>query len=291
MRTLLETLTATSLDEVVAALAGWQRDDGTVQLHPGDLGWAQRLGAERLVADLRAWRRGEVLVAVGLLDGPGLVRLGVSPEVAADADVAAQVAADLSDPARGVLPPGAGAVEVRSGPALQELLGERGWTPDEPWSPLSRDLAAPVADGGLRVEVVGPHDVRDRVEVHRASFGGTTFTEQAWHAMASGAAYRGARCLVARDASGAAVAATTVWAAGPGRPGVIEPLGVHRDHRGAGHGTALTLAAAAALRELGASSATVCTPSSNVAAVATYAAAGLARLPEVTDLRRPDAAG
>ena len=289
MRTVLEPVTPTSLDEAVAALASWQRDDGTVQLHPGDLGWARRLGAERLVADVRAWRRGDVLVAVGLLDGPGLVRLGLAPEVAADTEVAEQLAADLADPARGLLPPGPGAVEVRSGPALRDLLVDRGWTRDEAWTPLSRDLAAPVEDGGLRVEVVGPHDVRDRVEVHRASFGGTTFTEQAWHVMASGAAYHDARCLVARDASGAAVAAATVWAAGPGRPGVVEPLGVHPDHRGAGHGTAVTLAAAAALRDLGASSATVCTPSSNVAAVATYAAAGLARLAEVTDLRRPDA--
>ena len=88
------------------------------------------------------------------------------------------------------------------------------------------------------------------------------------------------------DGDDAAVAVATVWSAGEGRPGLLEPLGVHRDHRGHGHGTAISLAAAAALREMGASSATVCTPSSNVGGVATYAAAGFKVLSDVTDFRR-----
>ena len=82
------------------------------------------------------------------------------------------------------------------------------------------------------------------------------------------------------------MAAVTVWSAGPGRPGLVEPMGVHHDHRGKGFGTAITVAAAAALRELGSSSALVCTPSSNVGAVATYRAAGFDQLPEVHDQRR-----
>lgn len=49
------------------------------------------------------------------------------------------------------------------------------------------------------------------------------------------------------------------------------------------------VAAAAALRRLGSSSATVCTPSANVGAVATYQSAGFGRLPDVRDLRRPEA--
>ncbi len=105
--------------------------------------------------------------------------------------------------------------------------------------------------------------------------------------MATASPYRRARCLVAYDSNEAAVAAVTVWSAGPGRPGLLEPLGVHRDHRGHGFGTAISLAAAAALQEMGASSATVCTPTSNVGAVATYASAGFRRLPPVTDFRRP----
>ena len=82
-----------------------------------------------------------------------------------------------------------------------------------------------------------------------------------------------------------AVAAVTVWSGGPGRPGLLEPMGVHRDHRGHGYGTAITVAAAAAL-DMGSSSAIVCTPSSNVGAVATYASSGFNRSPDVTDFRK-----
>lgn len=64
-------------------------------------------------------------------------------------------------------------------------------------------------------------------------------------------------------------------------------MGVHRDHVGRGHGRAICLAAASALQELGASHAFVNTPSSNVAAVATYRAAGCDEKAQVRDLRRP----
>ena len=104
--------------------------------------------------------------------------------------------------------------------------------------------------------------------------------------MAASSVYRRARCLVAYDRAGNAVAGTTVWSAGSGRPGLIEPLGAHRDHRGRGHGRAITVAAARALQQMGSSSATVCTPSSNVIGVAAYVSAGFDRLPDVTDFRR-----
>jgi ribosomal protein S18 acetylase RimI-like enzyme len=61
---------------------------------------------------------------------------------------------------------------------------------------------------------------------------------------------------------------------------------VHREHRGHGYGTAITLAAAAALQEVGSSSAVVCAASANVGAVATYKSAGFQQLREVRDLRR-----
>jgi ribosomal protein S18 acetylase RimI-like enzyme len=104
--------------------------------------------------------------------------------------------------------------------------------------------------------------------------------------MAAGLPYVDAWCLVAYDDHGNAVAAATVWSAGPGRPGLLEPLGVHRDHRGHGYGTAIAVAAAATLQGLGSSSAVVCTPSANVGAVATYRSAGFRRLPEVRDRYR-----
>jgi ribosomal protein S18 acetylase RimI-like enzyme len=104
--------------------------------------------------------------------------------------------------------------------------------------------------------------------------------------MAAGSPYASARCLLGYDEGGNPVAAVTVWSAGPEKPGLLEPMGVHRDYRGRGHGKAITVAAAAALREMGSSSAIVVTPSSNVAGVATYRSAGFQPLPAAFDLRR-----
>lgn len=282
----LQTATVASLDAVAEAVASWQQDGGPVQLHPGDLGWNWSLGAAELAGAMRVWRRDGQILAVGLLDDAGLIRMGIAPSVDQDDAFASELLADLSDRARGVLPAGNAFVEARSGTAFRGLLAARGWLPDEPWTPLCRDLTDTVEDCGLRVEVTGKHNVQERVAVQRASFPNSAFTLKRWHTMAAAPPYRRARCLVGYDANEAAVAAVTVWSAGQGRPGLLEPLGVHRDHRGRGYGTAISLAAATALREMGASSATVCTPSSNVGAVATYASAGFRRLPDVTDFRR-----
>jgi ribosomal protein S18 acetylase RimI-like enzyme len=140
-----------------------------------------------------------------------------------------------------------------------------------------------VNDPGVWIEVVGPDQAHVFTAVHRAAFDGSRFTEGRWHAMAAGLPYADARCLVAYDDRGSAVAAVTVWSAGPGRPGLLEPMGVRREHRRSGYGQAITVAAAAALQELGSSSAIVCTPSSNAGAVATYESAGFRQLPTVRD--------
>jgi ribosomal protein S18 acetylase RimI-like enzyme len=119
--------------------------------------------------------------------------------------------------------------------------------------------------------------------VQRAAFDRSTFTVERWTAMSQSPAYQDARCLVGYDGRGNAVAAATVWSAGAGRPGLLEPMGVHRDHRGNGYGTAITRTAASVLRDMGASSATVATPTSNQGAVATYESAGFRRMPAVAD--------
>lgn len=63
-------------------------------------------------------------------------------------------------------------------------------------------------------------------------------------------------------------------------------MGVHHDHRGRGYGRAITRAAANALRQLGASSAIVCTENARTAALATYTSAGFTADPPVADLAR-----
>src|SRR5262249_51698235 len=203
-----------------------------------------------------------------------------------DEDLAHQLVADLTQPERGVLIEGKVYVEAPMSALVQDLLFEDGWNTDEPWTPLRRDLTEPVKEPGVRIEVIGPEQAHVRTAVQRASFDNSTFTDERWHARAAGVAYADARCLVAYDDRGNAVAAVTVWSAGPEKPGLLEPMGVHREHRGHGYGKAITVAAAAALQELGSSSAIVCTKSSNVGAVATYKSAGFQQLPEVRDRRR-----
>ncbi|GAB3583348.1 hypothetical protein GCM10027579_14220 [Calidifontibacter terrae] len=282
------------MHEIIDAVATWQREGAPVQLHNGDLGWALRFGAPSLADEVRAWRRDGELVAAGAVDAKeALIRMAIAPSVQEDEEFADLLLADLCDPGHGVLPADRGFVEARAGRAFRDLLQRSGWTPDEPWTPLRRTLGEPVEDCGLRIEALdADHSpeaiVRDRVAVMLAAFPNSTFSVRRWQAMASAPAYRQARCLVAYDADDNAVATTTVWSAGRGRPGLIEPLGAHRDYRGRGYGRAIAVAAAAALQEMGASSVTVCTPSSNVGGVAAYGSAGFEQLPEVTDFRRPE---
>jgi ribosomal protein S18 acetylase RimI-like enzyme len=283
--TALATPSVAALGDVVNALRSWQCDEAPVQLHPGDVGWQWRFGAAATAAALRTWTRDGEILAVGMEDSPGLIRLALAPRATRDEELTHQIVADLSEPERGVLPSGPAAVEVRFGGLLAELLLDLGWVDDEEWTPLQRDLTNPVEDGGLRIEVTSEERAELRADVQRAAFESSTFSKELWLAMAAGIPFGDARCLIAYDGD-TAVAAATVWSAGPGKPGLLEPVGVHRDHRGHGYGTAVTLAAAAALRELGSSFATVCTRSDNVGAVATYASAGFEQLPDVPDLRR-----
>ncbi|MEV8019810.1 GNAT family N-acetyltransferase [Streptomyces sp. NPDC086554] len=271
------------LSEVVGALREWQYDGAPMQLHPGDLGWFWRFGAQATAAAVRTWSRGGRTLAVGLLDGPGLLRLTMAPDARRDEELARQLVEDVTRPERGVLGGGKVAVDAPAGALVHDLLSDHGWGTDEPWTPLRRDLMEPVSDPGVRIEVIAPERADVRTAVQRAAFGKSTFTDERWRAMAAGSPYADARCLVAYDGRGNAVAAVTVWSAGPGRPGLLEPMGVHPEHRGHGHGKAITVAAAAALQELGSSSAIVATPSRNAGAVATYKSAGFQQLPEIRD--------
>jgi ribosomal protein S18 acetylase RimI-like enzyme len=151
-------------------------------------------------------------------------------------------------------------------------------------SPRENDRWVPKAAVG---SAVGAQTANTTPNAPTGSLVQELLVKDGWeHAMAAGAAYVDARCLIGRNAQGEAVAGVTVWSAGPGKPGLIEPMGVHRAHRGHGYGQAITVAAARALRELGSSSAVVCTPAFNVGAVATYQSAGFEPLPETRDVYR-----
>lgn len=274
------------LSGAVRVLREWQLDVSPMQLHPGDLGWFWRFGARATAAAVRTWSRGGQILAVGLLDGPELLRLTVAPQAQRDEALAQQVVADVTEPERVVLPTGRVSIEAPNGVLIRDLLLEGGWNPGERWTPLRRDLTEPVKGPDMRIEVIGPDHASTYTAVHRSSFGSPKFTDERWHAMAAGLPFADARCLVAYDDRGSAVAAVTVWSAGAGNPGLLEPMGVHAKHRGLGYGRAICVAAAASLQALGSSSAMVCTPSTNAAAVVTYQSAGFQPLPERRDVSR-----
>ena len=275
------------LDDVVGTLRSWQRDEAPIQLHPGDLGWHWRFGADELASTVRTWSRNGEICAIGFLDGPDVLRMTVAPEVWLDDELAHDVVTDLSAPERGVLPAGKVSVEVPDSTRIQDLLSEYAWTAGDPWTPLHLGLTGRVAQTDPRIEVVdSAEQVSECTAVHRSAWGSEGFTDEKWYAMADGSPFAEARCLLGRDDQGIAVATVTVWAAGPGRPGLLEPLGVHANHRRRGYGAAICMAAAAALRELGSSSALVCTPSSLQSAVRTYEAAGFETRSERLDRTR-----
>lgn len=294
MSIILSTPKVDELSSAADALKRWQLDEGALQLHSGDLGWHSQNGAEATAAAIRMWSCDGEVLAIGLLDGRGLVRLAVAPHRREDAALARRLTADLDDPAGGVLAGDGGVtVEARGAELLTQLLLERGWERDEPWTTFHRTLSDPVEGRGLRVETIDPDRAEVWVAVHWSAFRGSVRTDAdrrrtvgRWLTMAGGPFYGDARSLALFDENDDAVAVAAVWSAGPGRPGLLEPIGVHHGHRGRGYGTAVTLAAAATLRDLGASSAGVCVQSSNAGAVATYASAGFTPSAEVTDLRR-----
>jgi GNAT superfamily N-acetyltransferase len=283
MTIVLSTPTADGAREAMAALREWQHDEAPMQLHPGDIGWNYRFGTAETHAVLRTWSRDGHILAVAMQDSPTLVRMSVAPDAFQNEDLARRLVQDFSLPERGVLPEGTVSVEAPQGLLLHDLLTQEGWDVDDPWTPLFRDLAEPVEDPGVRIEEIGLEQAQDFADVLRSAFNSTRPTREYRHRMSAAPFYADARCLGIYDDQGNPGAVVTVWSAGPGKPGLVEPMGVHAEHRGHGYGRAITVAGAAALRELGSSSVRVCTPSSNVGGIATYTAAGFTERPQIAD--------
>lgn len=220
-----------------------------------------------------------------------VIRLAVSPSVVDDDAVATCIADDLDG--RALLPHASASAEVRFGTALQSTLRDRGWTRGEGWACFIMDLSRAIPSQPLRVVTLHgaaaapPADtvVDDVVAAHLGAWDRSTFTSEKWRVMATGPAFRQAR-FVLLYVDDVPVSTAAVWAAGPGRPGLIEPLGVDRDRRGLGYGRAIVNACAASLRDMGAGSMRVATPVTQWPAVPLYTAT-MERLADVHDLVRP----
>jgi GNAT superfamily N-acetyltransferase len=323
------TLRAPSVPELLLAadaLASWQRDDAPLQLHPGDLGWHSVSGLPATAAATRIWEQGDLPVAVGLLDGPDLMRLAFAPGAEDDEALARRISGDLADPAHCILDEGPGAVEARGASALTRTLAADGWEKGELWTPLRMDLGPmpDMSDALASADVVDPQSAPDFSEDEPApnpsaasapstppapsarltpveEWAGIHFSAfrrrepspaelrrraRGWATMAASPLASSSLTLLGRDDDDTAVAIATVWSAGAGRPGLLEPVAVHPDHRGRGFGRGITLSAVHALRAMGASSALVCTPSSLSGAVPTYLSAGFRVDDEIADMQR-----
>ena len=276
-------------DDAIALLRGWERPgDCGWQLHAGDVGWHLRLDDADVDGTLLRLhdRASSAPLAVGLLDGPGVLRLALDPDRWHDPDLAVAVA-DAAEDRLGR----AGAAEAYvEGPmpgGWRAELARRGWDLDpDAWVQLWRPLgAADAARDEPRVSPVsGEADVADRVAVQRSALENSTFTEQRWAQMSSSTAYDPRLDLLARDEDGVAVAAVTVWTAGKGRCALVEPMATAAAHTRKGHGRRLLLAAATALARVGASGVAVRTPASNEAAVAAYRSAGFSAIGLAADM-------
>lgn len=289
---------AGDLGKIAADLSHWQRDEGTLHLHPGDIGWHSLAGATKTARDLRVWSRDGEMVALGMMDGPGLLRMAMDPAAHDDDELARRISSDMNDPDAGVLVAGEATIEARGLRSLRRLLSDEGWTADALWTPFRCDFSRAIERdlierAAVRIETIGLDQADAWLAVHWSAFKGTPFEDadrrrllERWGAMAGGPFSHLAQHLIAFDAEGTAVAVTTVWTAGPDRPGLIEPMGVHSDHRGHGFGAAITTAGSDALKKCGSSSAMVAAENSNTGALATYAAAGFTALEPVADLKR-----
>lgn len=291
------TPTVDQLPVIAEQLSLWQQDPWAGHLHPGDLGWHSSVGPEQMANDLRLWVREGVPIAMGMLDG-SVLRMAVDPALAHDQDVADGLAHDLGEAGSSLFTGDEAIVEARGAHALTAALNRAGWVDDEPWTPLAMDLTnaldmTRLEGSGLRIEEVGPDAADVWTSIHWSSFKGTPFDDesrsrlvQRWTLIMTGPFADRAHSLVAYNRDGTPVAVMTVWTASQGRPGLVEPMGVHRDHHGKGYGVAITLAGARTLKQHGATSAAVVAENSNPAALATYVSAGFVSLGEVTDLKR-----
>jgi GNAT superfamily N-acetyltransferase len=283
----VEYVTRTGAGSLVDALRSWEAPGCyPTGLHAGDVGWQLRLDDHLVDTSLLSVRDGTEIVAVALADQPNLLRPAVRPDRIHDLQLA-QALADVVDAGDDDCPASS---EAPGGSALRTVLSSRGWTVDpDIWTVLYRPLTS--ADGAFDDPQSRPladsRDIADRVAVQRSAFSGSTFTVQRWHQMAAGPGYDAAFDLLRRADDGTPAAAATGWSAGPGRCGILEPVGTSPDSAGHGHGRAVSRAVIAALARAGASGVAVHTPLSNATAVRAYESCGLRQVELTTDLVRP----
>lgn len=266
------TLTVEAIPELMAVMSAWQPTYGCASgLHPGDIGWNLAWPDEQSLPAIRLWRDADGrLRAVGIADGPGEWRLTTDPALAYHPALAATLAEELEE--RG---DGAVSIDLPAGPTLlaARLVADGFASGQTLWPLLFRAISGPLDPPG-DVSPIRPDEFAARAEVEHSAFGGALVDLERWGRMHSRPGCDAGLDLVARAPDGRVAAGATAWSAGPGRPGLLEPVATHADQQRQGYGRRVVEGACAALAARGASGVSVHTPAFNRGAIATYRAAG-----------------
>lgn len=226
------------MQQIAASHAGVR-----VWAHPGQLAWSSIFtdpAAPAVLVDETAY---------AWFDGPGWLEIGGDPTAA---KVLLSWAFERSK-----------TVRLNADPDWLDVLTELGGVEQEaPWFTLQRlclsTLGAPGLPPGYTVRHVEHGEVDARSAAHRAAWSDnspSSVSAARYARLAATAPYDHRLDWVELDQSGEMVGSVIVWYAGG--DALVEPVGVVPEHRGRGLAGALTLAALAAARDLGATDAIV----------------------------------
>lgn len=164
--------------------------------------------------------------------------------------------------------------------ARNRLLTELGWVREEgPPYVLNRrplgSLPAPVLPDGYRIRAArGPEEASALAEMHAAAFPGAAWTPGLYRRYMAAPGYAAEREYVVVAHDGTFAAFTVTWHDPVNHAGLLEPVGVHPDHRRHGLGKAVVLHALHQMKAAGMSHATVANAGINEASRALYKACG-----------------
>lgn len=161
----------------------------------------------------------------------------------------------------------------------KQLLLELGWTAAcEAEYVYNRmpleNLPKPVQTTGYHIRPVkGVEEAARVAEVHNASFG-SNWTSEEYLRMMESPGYCHELEFIAESDTGAFAGFTLTWHDSINKSGLLEPVGVHRDHRRKGLGKALVLHAIHHMKESGLEYAIVMNEMANKAALNLYRSCG-----------------
>lgn len=290
-----------------ALSASWSIARPYVNATPADLDWGRVL-ADRLAPwpdRVRLWELGGDTVAYAWLsppseldwhqraDLPGLAR----ERIVADAvDWASAGARAAASPGAADVPDQLAVWAVDADTGLVRVLEHLGFAAAQQpglthWYRHLVDappLPDPALPSGYRLRTVRwPDDIADRVDVHRAAFAPSKMTVEKYERLANMPHYAPARDVVVEAPDGSLAAFAIAWLDPIGGIGELEPVGTHPAHRRRGLARAVTLAALAMLRAVGAQDVLVFSRPTNGASEALYAAVGFEAITASRTWTRP----